>query len=333
MPRTLAAVASFSSDRAYPFSELSTSSLSSLDPYSDYVGVNISLNNSSPLSFLNGYALPNGWQNRFLFSLLHKHLHSGGLQLSAAPLQQEVLPTAAGRKYSNGSFPLTSSPSMTLTHPPFSIAPPLTSPLLPLLLPFLAPGKCFRTWVLTIYQFFYPSLSLRSFAPTSVPLPSTFKMLTAMTLPPTLTFTVLLQSILFLFPLLLFSTSLALNAVKSSIPFGRIKCHPKAWWSAEVESAVSKRRKAFVVAQGSDEDHQAYISASRCASSVIAKTKAEAWQTTCSSNQTLKQYTLFSALSLVSFLVFLLSQLPQLFFSQGTGFDLCRLPEIPLFCF
>ena len=39
------------------FSELSTSSLSLLDPYSDYVGVNISLNNSSSLSFLNLYVL------------------------------------------------------------------------------------------------------------------------------------------------------------------------------------------------------------------------------------------------------------------------------------
>ena len=38
------------------FSELSTSSLSSLDPYSDYIGVNISLNNSSSLSFFNVYA-------------------------------------------------------------------------------------------------------------------------------------------------------------------------------------------------------------------------------------------------------------------------------------
>ena len=37
-------------------SELSTSSLSSLDSYSDYVGVNISLINSSSLSFLNVYA-------------------------------------------------------------------------------------------------------------------------------------------------------------------------------------------------------------------------------------------------------------------------------------
>ena len=78
-------------------------------------------------------------------------------------------------------------------------------------------------------------------------------------------------------------TSLALNAAKSSIPFGRIKRHPKAWWSAEVEQAVNEKRKAFAAAHRSDEDRQAYISASRRASSVIAKAKAEAWQTTCSS--------------------------------------------------
>ena len=115
-------------------------------------------------------------------------------------------------------------------------------------------------------------------------------------------------------------TSLALNAAKSSIPFGRIKRPPKTRWSAEVEEAVSKRRKAFAAAHRSDEDRQAYISerppkarwsaeveeavskrrkafaaahsdedrqayisASRRASSVIAKAKAEAWQTTCSS--------------------------------------------------
>ena len=78
-------------------------------------------------------------------------------------------------------------------------------------------------------------------------------------------------------------TSLALNAAKSSIPFGRIKRPPKAWWSAEVESAVNERRKAFAATHRSDEDRQAYISASRRASSVIAKAKAAAWQTTCSS--------------------------------------------------
>ena len=78
-------------------------------------------------------------------------------------------------------------------------------------------------------------------------------------------------------------TSLTLNAAKSSIPFGRIKRHPKAWWSAEVEKTVSERYKAFAAAHRNDEDRQAYISASRRASSVIAKAKAEAWPTTCSS--------------------------------------------------
>ena len=78
-------------------------------------------------------------------------------------------------------------------------------------------------------------------------------------------------------------TFLTLNTAKSSIPFGRIKRNPKAWRSTKVESAVSERRKAFAAAHRSDEDCQAYISASRRASSVMAKVKAEAWQTTCSS--------------------------------------------------
>ena len=78
-------------------------------------------------------------------------------------------------------------------------------------------------------------------------------------------------------------TSLALNVIKSSIPFGRIKRHSKAWWSGEVEGAVSERCKAFVAAHSSVEDRQAYISASRRASSVIAKAKSEEWQMTCSS--------------------------------------------------
>ena len=50
-----------------------------------------------------------------------------------------------------------------------------------------------------------------------------------------------------------------------------------------MEGAVGERCKAFAAAHRSDEDRQAYISTSRRASSVIAKAKAEAWQTTCSS--------------------------------------------------
>ena len=55
-----------------------------------------------------------------------------------------------------------------------------------------------------------------------------------------------------------------------------------------MEEAVSKKRKAFVTAYRSDENRQAYISASRHASIVIAKAKTGAWQATCSSHLTLK---------------------------------------------
>ena len=160
-------------------SQLSTSSLSSLDLYSNYVGVNISLNNSYPLSFHNMYThLFNpprqiAEPTPFLppFSPPPEISLFWGTSIAVIPSgTQEVLPTPAVRKYSTGSSPLTSSPSMTPTHPPFSIAPLtvaplLTSHLLPPLLPFLAPGRCFRTWVLTNYQFFYLSLSLFGLSP------------------------------------------------------------------------------------------------------------------------------------------------------------------------
>ena len=122
-----------------------------------------------------------------------------------------------------------------------------------------APGRCFRTWVLTTYLFFCPSLPLRPIAQTSVPLPSTFRKLARMASPHTLTVTVLLKKNTRLFPF----PSLAPNTVKFSIPFGRIKRPSKTWWSVEVESAVNGKRKAFAAAHRSDEDRQAYISASR----------------------------------------------------------------------
>ena len=50
-----------------------------------------------------------------------------------------------------------------------------------------------------------------------------------------------------------------------------------------MEGAVIERRKAFAAAHRSYESCQAYFSISQRASSVIAKTKVKAWQTTCSS--------------------------------------------------
>ena len=77
------------------FSELSTSSLSSLDPYSDYVEVNISLNDSSSLSFLDVYAPficsspKNSRTNFFSPSILPSHVEAEASGIFALPLLQK----------------------------------------------------------------------------------------------------------------------------------------------------------------------------------------------------------------------------------------------------
>ena len=74
------------------FSELSTSSLSLLGLYSDYVEVNISLNDSSSLSFLNVYAPPicsSTKNSRTNFFSLHSSLLSGSGGIFALPLPQK----------------------------------------------------------------------------------------------------------------------------------------------------------------------------------------------------------------------------------------------------
>ena len=84
------------------FSELSTSSLSSLDPYSDYVGVNISLNNFSSLSFLNVYApfirssTKDSRINFFSLSILPSYVKAEVVEFFAsASTEKEPLPASA----------------------------------------------------------------------------------------------------------------------------------------------------------------------------------------------------------------------------------------------
>ena len=70
------------------FSELSASSLSLLVPYSDYIKVNISLNDSSSLSFLNGYVPPirsstkDSRTNFFSFSILPSYVEAEAVDFS-----------------------------------------------------------------------------------------------------------------------------------------------------------------------------------------------------------------------------------------------------------
>ena len=189
---------------------------------------------------------------------------------------QEVLLTPAGRKYSTGSSPLTSSlndpDTLTLLHCFSGSCPSPDISFAPSSLALSCSWEVLQDLGSDHLPILLSVLSLRSIAPTSVPLPSIFRKLAEMALSPTLTRTVLLQrnTSLSLSSAGTFFSSLTLNASKSSIPFGRIKRHPKAWWSAEVESVVSERRKAFAAAHRSNEDRQACISASRRASSVIA---------------------------------------------------------------
>ena len=137
------------------------------------------------------------------FNSHHPHWDSRG---TSDPRREEIFDWVI----SSDLLSLNDPDTPTLPHCSTAVASLLTSSSLPPLLPFLAPGRCFRTWVLTTYQVLYPFLSLPPIAPTSVPLPSIFRKLAGMALTPTLTFTILLQrnTRLFFFPLLLHSLPL-----------------------------------------------------------------------------------------------------------------------------
>ena len=108
MSQTLVAASSFSSSRAY-------SSLSLLDPYSDYVEVNISLYDFSSLSFLNVYAPPirsstrDSRTNFFFFSLFFPPMWKR---------KRWIFRASASASASSEKVPL---PPLPLPHPCFKI--------------------------------------------------------------------------------------------------------------------------------------------------------------------------------------------------------------------
>ena len=141
------------------FSELSTSSLSSLDPYSDYVGVNIFLNDSSLFSFLNVYAPPicfsltdsktdsfsssilHSSRNLFILRDFNRHHPFWDSKDISDPHRKELFNWVI----SSDLLLLNNSDIPTLLHrSSLNIFFASSS---------LAPGRCFRTWVLITYQF------------------------------------------------------------------------------------------------------------------------------------------------------------------------------------
>ena len=252
------------------FTELSTSTLSWLDPYSKYVGINISLNNFSLLSFLNVYAPLFAPPQRMAESIPFLHpsfpppeiSSFWGLQLPSPPWDSRSTSNPRGEEVfdwviSSDLLPLNEPDTPTLLHRSsgsrssrdISFAPSslafswswkvlqnLGSDHLPILLSIpLSPVFCpnerppsfnFQKARWDRFASYFDSHCRSAEEYSSLSLSS--------------------AAALF--------TSLALNAAKSSIPFGHIKCHPKAWWSFEVKSAVSERRRAFAAAHRSDED-------------------------------------------------------------------------------
>ena len=88
MSQTLVAASSFSSSRAYPSLSYLPPLFLCLGPYSDYVEVNTSLNDSSSLSFLNVYAPPirsstkDSRTNFFSFSILPSYVEAEAVDFS-----------------------------------------------------------------------------------------------------------------------------------------------------------------------------------------------------------------------------------------------------------
>ena len=256
------------------FSELFTSSLSSLDPHSDYVGVNVSLNNSSSLSFLNVYAPPirssptDGRTDSFSPSIF---LSSGNLFIlgdfnchhplcnprgtsdpcgeeefdwvistDLLPLNDPDTPTLLHR--SSGSR---SSPDISFA--PFSLAlscswevlQNLGSDHLPILLSVpLSLSSVFRP------NEGSPSFNFQkarwdgfaSYFDSHCPSAEEYSFFS------------------FICYCSLYFSSTERGQIFHF--FGRIKRPSKAWWSAEVEEAVSERHKAFAAAHRSDEDRR-----------------------------------------------------------------------------
>ena len=199
------------------FSDLSTSSFPLLDPYYDYVEINISLNNSFLLSFLNVYASliwsssTNNKTDSF-FPPFFLPPEISFWRTSTAIIicgTKKAFPIFVGEEVTHGVI---SSNHVSINDPDIPtvlhcFSGNFSYPDVSYVPSSLAPRRCFKTWLLITYQFYIPSFFFWFFAPTNVPLPLIFKKLLGMTLLSTLNLTVFLQKKipLFLFPLLLLS--------------------------------------------------------------------------------------------------------------------------------
>ena len=280
------------------FSPVSVISLSSQDPYSNYICVKVLFSNQSPLLFLNLYfspirstpsdsrsrtfspdILPNSpdtfilgdfnahhptWDRLIPLNLpgndLFRWITSSGLEILNDPASPTLLHHSTG---SRSSPDISLAPASLAPHCEWRTFPDLGSnhlpikivlPLSPVRHPNIRPPKFnYKKARWGVYQSYIvehlPSLDVDC---------------------------VNIHQATRSFSLFL------VEAAKASIPFGRLVCSHKAWWSQEAESAVRKQRRARSEAHRFEVHRLRYIDASRRASSVISRAKSATWQTTCS---------------------------------------------------
>ena len=282
------------------YTSLSTQSLSSLDPSSDYLAIAVKIKGAAPIHLFNVYVPPirssssdsrpksfspfllpsspttyifgdfnshhSSWDSHLPEDHSGKDLFDWLLSSDLLPLNNPEHHTLLHRATGNRSSPdLSLVPARLASKCTWQTLPDLGSDHLPISI--TIPTS-------PIINSFHrpPSFNYNkarwdeylTYIDTHCPIPSNFTTLSLSEA--THTFTKLLN-----------------DAATSAIPFGSINRPAKAWWSPEVADAVAKRRKAFAKAHCSEEDRQHYIATSRYTSTVINKAKAKSWQNTCSS--------------------------------------------------
>ena len=253
------------------YTSLSTQSLSSLDPSSDYLAITIKIKGASPIHLFNVYVSPirsspsdsrpkffspfllPSSPTTYIFGNFNGHhsswdFHSpedqSGKDLFDWLLSSDLLPlnnpehhTQLHRATVNRSSPdLSLVPAQIASKCTWQTLPDLGSDHLPISIP---TSSLFNS----IHR--PPHLITIKLAGT----------ITLLLLIPTALLPLTLQHSLFL--------KSSNDAATFAIPFGSINRLAKAWWSSEVADAVAKRQKAFAKAHCSEDDRQHYISISR----------------------------------------------------------------------
>ena len=257
------------------YTSLSTQSLSSLNPSSDYLAIVVKIKGASPIHLFNVYVPPirsfssdsgpkffspfllpsspttyifGDFDSHHSFWDSHSPEDQSGKELFDWLLSSDLLPLSNPEHHTLLHRATGNRSSRNLSLVPARIASKCTWQTLPdlgsdhLPISITIPTSLLINSIHLLPSFNYNKVrwdDYLTYIGTHCPPPSNFTTLSLSET--TQTFTKLLN-----------------DAATSAIPFGSINRPAKAWWYSEVAHAVAKRRKAFAKAHCSEEDRQHY---------------------------------------------------------------------------